>query len=376
MKALRIVAILAVVVLTTILIFRRQHQSGNGNIAIIGAVLPLTGEVAAYGTDTRDGIDLAVEQANRSQNRLKFEVTYEDSKGDAKTAVTALQSLLSLKRPIAVIGENTSSATLAMVPIATAAKVPLISPSASAPNLSGISPYFFRVFPSDTEEGTFISKAVAKHTPGASVVVIYVNNDYGFGLKNVFSQTAPANGLRVIGDFGYEKATSDFKPILTKIKDLKPNAIYLPSYYQDGSMIVKQARELGIEASLWGCTTHEDPKFLEVAGAAAEGFFYPISTGYDAKSTSNEVLEFMTGFKAQFNKEPGLLAALGYDCARLIISPSLKGEASSSNVKTFIESQKAYPGVSGLMSFDEKGDVHKPISLKTVKSGQFTDAKQ
>ena len=250
----------------------------------IAAVLPLTGDVASYGNDSKDGIDLAVELANKAQNKYKFVVEYQDSKGEPKTAVTVLEKIFSTYKPVAVIGENISSSTASMIPIADKNQTLLISPSASAPNLSGISSYFFRVFPSDIEEGAFIANAIFKSKPNAKVCIMYVNNDYGVGLKDVFEQNAKQLGLNVLQTFGYEKTTIDFKAILTKAKSLNPDVIYLPSYYQDGGTIVKQVEELGINAELYGGTTHEDPKFLEVAENAAEGFKYPVATGFDANS--------------------------------------------------------------------------------------------
>ena len=157
------------------------------SVVQLGAVLPLTGDVASYGTGSKEGVEFAVDEANKAQSRYRFEVTFEDSKGDPKTALNALQSILARGKPVAVIGENISSATLAMVPVINAAKVVLVSPSASAPSLSGKSRYFFRVFPSDTEEGDFMAGVIKKYVPNAKVCIVYVNNDYGVGLKVEFA---------------------------------------------------------------------------------------------------------------------------------------------------------------------------------------------
>jgi branched-chain amino acid transport system substrate-binding protein len=337
----------------------------------IAAVLPLTGDVASYGNDSKDGIDLAVELANKSQSKYKFVVEYQDSKGEPKTAVTVLEKIFSTSKPVAVIGENISSSTASMIPITDKHQTLLISPSASAPNLSGISSYFFRVFPSDVEEGAFIANAISKSKPNSKVCIVYVNNDYGVGLKGVFELNAKHLGLNVLQTFGYDKTTSDFKAILTKVKSLNPDAIYMPSYYQDGGAIVKQVKELGINAELYGGTTHEDPKFLEVAGSAAEGFKYPVATGFDANSQDTIVKIYISNFKTKFNKEPGLVSALGYDCVQLIIDGVLKNGTTTESIKTYILNTKDIHGAAGTMNFDNKGDVHKPIILKTVKDGKF-----
>ena len=371
MKNIKIFIALAAIIFAFSACNYSNHQNKSEEVKI-ASVLPLTGEVASYGNDSKDGIDLAVELANNSQSKYKFVVDYQDSKGEPKTAVTVLEKIFSTTKPIAVIGENISSSTASMIPIADKNKTLLISPSASAPNLTGISSYFFRVFPSDIEEGAFIANTVAKNKPGARVCIVYVNNDYGLGLKDVFEQNAKQLGLNVLQTFGYEKTTSDFKAILTKVKSLKPDVIYLPSYYQDGGAIVKQTREFGIDAQLYGCTTHEDPKFLEVTGSAAEGFIYPIATGFDSNSQDTIVKKYIANFRAKFNKEPGLVSALGYDCAQLVIEGVLKNGTTTDNIKTYILNTKYIHGAAGTMNFDAKGDVHKTIILKTVKDGKFT----
>jgi branched-chain amino acid transport system substrate-binding protein len=353
----------------------RNSMSSSGSQSVqLGAVLPLTGEVASYGTGSREGIEFAVEQANHAQTKYRFEVIFEDSKGDPKTAVNALQKLLTTDKPTAVIGENTSSSTLAMVPVIDAAKVVLVSPSASAPSLAGKSRYFYRVFPSDSEEGDFICGVIKERVPNARVCVAYVNNDYGVGLKDVFVSRAKERGVAILDTFGYEKGATDFRPILAKLKALEPNTVYIPSYYQDGAAFLKQARELGISASFWGATADEDPQFLAIAGQAAEDFHYPVAAAYDAKSSDAHVKEFVSGFQASRGKEPGLLAALGYDSAKLILDGVLAKGATSEGIREFIAAQKSYLGVTGLMTFDEQGEVHKPIRLRMVKDGKFVDA--
>lgn len=278
-----VVIAIAAVSLAFILIQRGERglspvprtNADTRTVVALGAVLPLTGEVAAYGTGSSEGIQFAVEQTNKLQSKYRFEMTIEDSKGDPKTALNALQSLLATVKPIAVIGESISSSTLAMVPVIDAAKVVLVSPSASAPNLAGKSGYFFRVFPSDRAEGAFICRVIKLRVPDPKVCVIYVNNDYGVGLKDVFITEAKQNDITVLDTFGYDKDTKDFHPILAKVKSLKPSAVYMPSYYQDGAALLKQARALDVTASFWGATTHEDPQFLAIAGEARLGSSWP-----------------------------------------------------------------------------------------------------
>lgn len=338
----------------------------------IGAVLPLTGDVANYGQDTKAGVDLAVDIANRESKKYEFEIVYEDSKGLAKEGVLATQKLVNTDKVPAIIGDNVSAPTMAIVPITDKTKVVLLSPSASSPELSGISKYFFRVYPSDTAEGSFMAETAYNKLHLRSVAVLYVNNDFGVGLRHVFSKEFAALGGNIAIAEGYSQGQTDFRTILTTAKDKNPDALYLAGYYKDGGLILKQARELGFTTPMLGATTHEDPQLIAIAGNAAEGLVYPYSTGYDPQSQRDVVKEFIGQFKNRYKKDPGLIAALGYDCANLLVKAVEDEGTSPEAIRTYLTKAKDFPGAAGNISFDEKGDVHKPILLKTVRDGAFT----
>jgi len=367
------VGVIAVVAIG-VLILLKQQEDKSQNVIKIGAVLPLTGDIASYGTDTKNGIDLAIDLVNSKQKKYKFVVEYHDSKGEAKTAVTVLERLLATSKPNVVIGENTSSATASMIPVADKNKIILISPSATASNLSKQSPYFFRVYPSDIEEGIFMVNIIAQKHPNANVVIIYTNNDFGIGSKDVFEMNAKKLGINVLQSFGYSMDATDFKSILTMVKSHNPDVIYMPGYYKDGAVLLKQIKEMGINVSAYGSGTHEDPKLIEIAGIASEGFMYPMSIGFNVNSSDPVVTTFINDFNKKFGKEPGILSALGYDCAQLIIEGVLANGTSTDDIKRYILTTKNIQGAAGLMNFDSDGDVHKPFILKTIKNGNFQEA--
>ena len=371
-KVLQTIGLIAVVVIGVI-VFVNQRNDRQKNVVKIEAVLPLTGDIASYGKDSQDGIDLAVELVNKSQKQFKFVVNYSDSRGEPKTAATITERIFAIGSPVAIIGEITSSSTASMIPICDKNKTFLISPTASAPHLAGLSSWFFRVYPPDTEEGVFMAQVVAEQQKNATVCIIFVNNDFGTGLKNVFTEATQTLGLQVLQDFSYSQQNPDFRAILARVKTLNPDAIYMPGYYQDGATLLTQIKEQGISARLYGSTTHEDPKLIEIAGSAAEGFMYPISTGFDPNSNDTTVENFIKEFNSKHDKDPGLVAALGYDCAKLIIEGVLNNGASSEDIRTYILNTKDLPGAAGTMNFDAKGEVHKTIVLKGVKDGKFQD---
>lgn len=356
---------------------RKKSEDGGSAVVStvtpvkIGAVLPLTGDVASWGEDSSNGINLAIEIANHSSKKYAFSVVYEDSKGSAAEAVSAARKLTSVDKVVAIIGDNVSGPTIALVPIADKAKIPVISPSASSPKLSGMSKYFFRVYPSDTVEGSYMAK-VARETLGLKrVVILFVTNDFGTGLRDVFQKSFEDTGGAVVESLGYNEDETDFRPYLTKAKAANPDGVYLAGYFKDGGAILKQARELGIESRFLGSTTHEDPQLITIGQDAANGLVYPFSTGYDEQSTEEAVVTFQEAFKRKYNKPPGLVAALGYDCARVTIAAVEKAGPQSESIRKEFAATQKFPGASGEITFDANGDVHKAVHLKTVKDGKF-----
>jgi branched-chain amino acid transport system substrate-binding protein len=352
---------------------QREQGGSSKTVVTIGAVLPLTGDVANYGKDSSDGINLAVERANQRSGKYTYRVVYQDSKGQGAEAVAAARKLLSVDKAVVIIGDNVSGPTVAMVPVTDAARTAVISPSASTPKLSGMSKYFFRVYPSDAAEGSFMADVAASRLGLHQVAILYINNDFGVGLRDVFSHDFTAKGGKVLSVQGYNEDQTDFRPYLARIKQDRPDAVYLAGYYKDGGAILKQAKEMGLNSKFLGSTTHEDPQLIKIAKDAADGLLYPYSTGYNANSSDVPVQTFKTAFHEKYKRDPGLVAALGYDCARLVIDAVEYGGPSRQGIRDFFARTSNYEGATGRMAFDANGDVHKPVLLKTVRNGQFVN---
>lgn len=349
-----------------------KEEKGQAKTSVtFGTILPLSGEVANWGHDSSNGIELALDQANSRSSKYDFHVVYEDSKGQAAQAVAAAHKLININKVLAIIGDNVSGPTIAIVSIAAAAKVPVISPSASSPKLSGMSKFFFRVYPSDTAEGGFMAKIAASTLKLKKIAILYINNDFGVGLRDVFSQRFSALGGEITSALGYDVDETDFRPYLTRIKEQSPDGVYLAGYFKDAGAILRQAKELGLKVQFLGSTTDEDPQLIAIAGDAANGLVYPYSTGYDPNSANLKVVEFNTAFRKKFGRAPGVATALGYDSAELLIAAVEQKGPSNLAIRDFLSATKNYQGITGTMTFDEAGDVHKPILLKTVKDGKF-----
>jgi branched-chain amino acid transport system substrate-binding protein len=334
----------------------------------IGAVLPLTGDLATYGQNARDGIELAKEEVN-SKGGIKVEVVYEDSKGQPQAAVSAMQKLITVDKVSCIIGEVASSPTLAMAPIANQRKVVLLSPAASSPKITNAGEYVFRIWPSDDFEVSVMADYVNRKGY-KRVAVLYVNNDYGKAMYEAFARKVKGYGVAVVAVEPFQQNATDLRTQLTKIKAAQPDAIYLISYPKETIVFLGQYRQLGLKVPVLSTSAFEDPQILKTQKAAAEGVVFTSPIPPDPKD--QVVMAFRKNYKAKFGKEPGLVADYGYDALKLIVEAArLGGGTDGERIKRGLEKIKDFKGASGLINFDANGDVVKPSGLKTVKGGQF-----
>lgn len=367
------VASLFALVITFFACTNEKEKGKKPETIKIGAILPLTGDAAVYGNNDRQGIDLAVEIANvkGGVNGRKIVVVYEDNRGDAKTAVSAINKLDNRDIQV-VIDDAISTVTLAMLPVATQQKFIVLSTGATNPSLSGASPYFFRIWNSDAAEGVFAAEAYFNQLKLNRMAILYVNNDYGKGLKDVFEKKYTSLGGEIVAVESFDRDTKDFRNILFKLKGRDLQAIYLVGYASETGIIVKQLKELKIDASITGTVAMEDATLLNLAGKAAEGIIYVFPKPPEGKV----VQEFRNQFKEKYGTAPAILCDVGYDAANLVIYAYRNGAKTSDDIRRIFAELKNFKGASGEIKFDTNGDVHKPMILKTIKNGAFVEYAQ
>jgi branched-chain amino acid transport system substrate-binding protein len=270
-----------------------------------GAVLPLSGDIAEYGKRCKAGMDLAVEKVNGSGgiNGREVSIIYEDTRGNAKDGVSALNKLVSVDDVKYVVGDVASSVTLAIEPIATRNKVILFSPAASSPKLTGISPFFFRDWPSDLFEATVLAEFVHKELKFKNVAILYVNNDYGLGLRDEFKRHFEELGGSISVSDAYEQGANDFRAQLAKIKDAAPEAVYLAGYHREMAQATKQMRELGITVQILGDADYGVEELLEISGSASEAAIYSIPE-YEPQRGSQTEKDFAASFYSAHKSNP------------------------------------------------------------------------
>lgn len=362
---------LLIVVVLAITLVLTQTKKETMEIKI-GAVLPLTGNMATFGESFKSGIDLAVEETNNAGGIQDKEakIIYEDDGGEAKLAVSAFRKLITQDKVQCVIGFVMSSTAMPIAPIAQKNKVVVVSPTATAPELSKFK-NFFRIQPSDNYEGRVMSEFAYKQLGTREVGIFYVNNDWGKGLAQVFRNKFETLGGKISVVENYELKATDFRTQITKIKAANPEYLYILGYLKELSIILRQMRELGLKSKILSAYSFHDPKLLEIAGDVAENAIFTMPT-YDAKSDDPVITEFVRRYKARYNKEPDMFAAHAYDCMKIVAFAMQEGATTGPEISDALHKIANYPGVTGKNTFDENGDVVKPLRIFAVKEGKFT----
>jgi branched-chain amino acid transport system substrate-binding protein len=339
----------------------------------IGAILPLTGQLSEVGENAKNGILLALDEVNEKlkTEEKEFKIITEDSKTNPKDAVAAFNKLINIDKIDFVIGEIASGPTLAIASIAEQNKKILISPGASSPKISNAGEYVFRTWHSTAYEGSFFAKYLNEVHNVKKIGILYINNDYGIGIVDKFTEVFKSTGGDIIFMESFEQNQSNFRPVLNKVIKLSKmvDGIYLVSYYIEAGILIKQARELEISSNFFCSDAIQDPKLIEIAGNAVENIIYPHAK---APNTNNPVIKnFQAKYKMKYGKEYGPTSDTAYDAFNLLSLAIENVGYNSSLVKDYLLDIKKFNGASGQITFDKNGDVLKEMDIKTVRNGKF-----
>jgi len=369
-----VLAIVAAVVVVVILAVVTKR--GGGGEVTIGWIGPLSGQYASYGKQVKVGTEIAVEEVNTAGgiHGRTLVVVYEDDQLDPKKGIAAFNKLVSVNGVPVVIQAAGSNVMLAQAPVAERKQVVLISPTCTSPAISEAGDYVFRIAPSDTYQGKVIAEIARKELDAATAAVLYINNDYGVGLKDVFLAEFKEMGGSVALSEGFAPETRDFRTLLGKVKGLAPDVVFLSSLYQEASLILKQAQELGLSVQFIGGDGCFAPELLERTGDAAEGMLV-INMRWDPKSDDPQVRAFVERVKAETGKEPEVYTALGYDCLNVVVEAIRESGTSGPTVKNNLYAIRALPGLTGATTFDAQGDVLKQYDLFVVDKHTFSKRK-
>jgi len=351
-------------------------QSSQNQPIKIGAIVPLTGDAAGYGTSLKKGMDLAVEEINKHPDSAgkHLNIVFEDDRNLPQAGVSAFNKLVSVDNVPTVLGAMFSAVTLAIAPIAESQKVVLLSPTSSAIELTTAGDYIFRIYPSDSYDGQYLATFANEKLHAKRVAVVTLQAASTTSISQLFKKLFTDSGGTVVLDETYQTGNTDFRAILTKINEQKPDLVFLAGTLNETAGLLRQAKELGVKNTFLGISTLNDPKFLQLAGDAADGVLFS-SPVFDPTSQAPEMTNFVSAYRVQYGQDPDILAGYGYDTvniAALAINQADKnGGVTPDNIKTALYAIKNYPGVTGKMSFDKNGDVVKDLRIMTVSGGKF-----
>ncbi|MCO4794684.1 MAG: ABC transporter substrate-binding protein [Bacteriovoracaceae bacterium] len=342
---------------------------------VIGAVFPMTGPIATYGQESVNGIKMALDKINKDGKLTKkIKLIVEDNKGEPVDSSNAVRKLINIDNVHAIIGSVASSNTLAGAPIAQENKVPMMTPASTNEKVTQTGSFISRTCFTDAFQGVVMAK-FAKETLSKSNAIIIVDNssDYSKGLAKVFSDNFTKMGGKILGaidDYTYTQKDTDFRSLLRKVKRANPDVIFLPGYYTEVGLMLKQARQLGLNIPFLGGDGWDSPKLQELAGPEAIKGNY-ISSHFSPDDKDPTVQKFVKEYETNFKQKPGAMAALGYD-GMLVMADALSraGELSRENIAKAIIATANFTGITGNITIDSDRNAQKSaVVLETTAAG-------
>ena len=347
--------------------------SAGGTIKI-GHYASLTGDTATFGTESDEGVKLAMEEVNKAGGVLgkQIEVETQDDQSKPEEAKTVATKFAADEKIAAVIGEVASTRSMVAAPVFQRAGIPMVSPSSTNEKVTQEGDYIFRVCFIDPFQGKVMAKFAADDLKAKKAAILREqSSDYSVGLADVFKKEFTAAGGTIIADVSYKTGDTDYRSQLAQVKGA--DVVYVPGYYTQVGTIARQARELGIKAPLLGGDGWDSEKLVEGAGGAGkalEGAYF--SNHYSKDDTSPRVQEFVKTYTAKYGHAPSGLAALGYDAMKIVaLAIKTAGSADRAKIKDALAQTKDFPGVTGNITIDANRNASKPAVVLQIKGNEF-----
>jgi branched-chain amino acid transport system substrate-binding protein len=337
----------------------------------IGVVEPLTGGVSTFGNSAKQAIQILEKQTNDAGgiNGQKVQFVYADDEGKAVSAATVGKKLISQDKVVAIVGPLTSGCTNALAPIAQANKIPLITGTATNPNVTQNGNFIFRSCFLDSFQGKVVANFAKTDLKAKTAAVLYNNgDDYSKGLAEFFQKAFIAAGGKIVDSETYSTNDTDFNAQLTKIQNNNPDVLFLPDYYNTVSVIAVQARALGLDIPLLGGDGWDSEKLTTMGGDAVNNSYF--SNHYTPTSKAPEVVKFVNAYKAKYGKIPDAMAALNYDAAKIMLDAIKRaGKTDGESIRKALVKTNITV-VSGHVTFDKNRDAVKAAVILKVANGK------
>ncbi len=336
----------------------------------VGFISHLTGDAAVYGQSMKNGTELALEAVNSAGgiHGVPVEVIYEDDRLSPADAQTAFLKLVETDKVPVILGSASSTISLSICPKANEMGVVEVSQVSTAPSLKNCGKYFFSVMASATAQGPEWVK-VARHLGVKEAAVMYINNDYGIGVKDTFVKAFEAAGGKLLIVQPFEQGGKDFRAEILKVRATNPKVVFMVDHVAESSIVLKQAMELGLKTQWVVDVSVVSPEVPQLAGAeACEGMI-----GLRAGSSRTPAYKaFKAAFEKKFGKEPTIWADFAYD-AMMLVAKAIEKEGYTSDgiQKGLFEVSKNYVGASGAKAFDEFGISQGSYEWMVVRNGEW-----
>lgn len=348
-----------------------ESSGANADVIKIGGIAPLTGDVAVYGVAADNGVKLAIEEINANGGLLGKQIQYVvyDDKGDPTEAVNAYKKLTSNDKVDAIVGAVTSKPTLTVTSLAAKDGIPIITPTATALEVTSAGPNIFRACFIDPYQGEVMAKFAVEELGASKAAIIYnTADDYSVGVAEAFKEAVEGYGTQVVSFEGYNGDDKDFKAVLTNVKSQGPDVLFIPDYYNRVGLIAQQAKEVGITATLLGADGWDG--VIGVNPDAVEGAYF--CNHYSTDDAAEEVQNFLKVYKEKYNEDPVSFAALGYDAMKILAAAIEKAGSTDKDAVVKALAETDITSVTGKITFDENRNPVKEVSIIKIENGNNT----
>lgn len=353
--------------------------SKKSDAITVGAFLSLSGPDSTFGTDTRDGIQLALDETNAAGGikGKKVRVLFEDDKSTTQEASQKVRQLIDRDKAVAILGEVASSRSLAGGLIANTSHVPMVTPSSTAVEVTQGREWVFRTCFTDDQQGQVAARFVHDDLKKTKVGVFYAAQDtYSSGLARSFRDEFKKLGGEIVVDKGYQKGETNFTTYLNELKAANPEVVFVPNYYNEMVQIARQAKQAGMPGTMFvGGDGWDSANLIEGAGAELEGAHFTNHYAPDVPWPNSK--KFLAAFKAKYHHDPSSLSAQGYDATKLLFDAIGRAtEVTPDAIRKALAETKDFPGATGTMTMDKDRNANKPIVVVKIKDKKFEFATQ
>jgi branched-chain amino acid transport system substrate-binding protein len=337
----------------------------------LGAFMSLSGDTAQYGLSALNGIRMAVEEANAAGGAggRRVELIVQDTRSDVVETGVVVERLAREERVHALLGEVVSARSLAAAYVAQRERVPMLTPSATSPEVTAVGDYVFRSCYTDTFQGAAIAHFAVGNL-GARRAALLVDRDqrYSVDLARFIREDFARHGGEVVAEQEYSEGAGDFSAQFAQIGAAGPDVVIVPGYYLEAGLIARQARASGIQSPLVGGDGWDSPRLYEIGGQALSGDFF--STHFSAEDPDPQVQRFVADYRRLFGSTPDSFAATAYDAARIMLAaieraPTLERDA----IRDALAATREFPGVTGPVTFDAGRNAVKPVVVVRIGDG-------